>query len=63
MIKQLTNNVTALTLHSHGQTVDGGRRLMNGTGKNKQSDGMEGRQNETFMAICCYGDVRLFVKN
>ncbi len=32
-------------------------------GQNKQSDGLEGRQNEVPMTMCCYGDVVLFIKN
>ncbi len=43
--------------------ADGGRHLVNGTGKNKQSNRMEGRQNKTPMMTCCYGDVVLFTKN
>ncbi len=42
------------------QTEDGGRRLVNIMGKNKQSDGVEDGQNETQMTMYCYGDVTVY---
>ncbi len=53
-------------LHSHDsrlQTADGRRHLVNDTGIKKQSSGEEGQESETFMTMCCYGDVVLFSKN
>ncbi len=54
-------------LHSHGIRMmeDGRRHLVNGTGKNKQSDGTEERQNKIPMTVCSCGDVvdLLFTKN
>ncbi len=62
----LVLHLKSFMLHSHGvgQTVDGKQQdLVNSRGKNKQSDGMEGQQNETPMMMCCCGYVVLFTKN
>ncbi len=41
-------------------TVDGGRHLPSGTGKNKQFHRMEREQNETSVKLSCYDYVILF---
>ncbi len=51
---QLCIQNSAVILRSHGV-----RRRAEET----KFDGMWGRQNETCMAVCCYGDVVLFAKN
>ncbi len=43
--------------------TDGEKHLVSGSGKNQQSDGMGGQQNETCVTMCCYGDVGPFTKN
>ncbi len=44
-------------------TADGGRHLVNGMEKNKQSDRKEGQQKNPSKTMCCCGDVVWCTKN